>query len=93
MNRLKVLTLNTWMREGPYEQRKLLIRSWIESLNPDLIGFQEVEETQTSELLQGLAYQETWSSGMSIATRWSIEDINHFDLPSFDNRIQSGGRF
>lgn len=91
MKGMKVLTLNTWMREGPYEQRKLLIRSWIESLNPDLIGFQEVDETQTSELLLGLGYQHTWGNGLAVATRWSFDDINHFDLPCFDNRIESGG--
>jgi endonuclease/exonuclease/phosphatase family metal-dependent hydrolase len=91
MKSIKVLTLNTWMREGPYEERRQLIHEWIERLQRDLIGFQEVEETQTPELLDGFGYQHTWHSGLSIASRWEFEDINHFDLPSFDDALTSGG--
>jgi endonuclease/exonuclease/phosphatase family metal-dependent hydrolase len=39
---LKVLTLNLWNDSGPYERRRERIREWIERLDPDVIGFQEV---------------------------------------------------
>ena len=39
---LSVLTQNLWHDMGPWPERANLLRQWIESLNPDLIGFQEV---------------------------------------------------
>lgn len=39
---LKVLTLNIWHDQSPWPDRARLIRQWIERLEPDLIGFQEV---------------------------------------------------
>ena len=67
MSLIKVLTLNTWTREGPYEQRESLIKAWIGKLDPDLIGFQEVEEEQVSELLDGFGYHHTWYAGLSMS--------------------------
>jgi hypothetical protein len=48
---LVVLTLNVWNREGPWPDRLPLIRSWIERLQPDLIGFQEVVVNAGRKLL------------------------------------------
>jgi len=42
MRPLRVMTLNIWNDEGPWEERSHLIRKQIEKLDPDLIGFQEV---------------------------------------------------
>jgi len=39
---LSVLTLNLWHDQGPWPERAARVREWIERLNPDLIGFQEV---------------------------------------------------
>jgi endonuclease/exonuclease/phosphatase family metal-dependent hydrolase len=39
---LKVLSLNIWHDQGPWSERARLIRQWIERLESDLIGFQEV---------------------------------------------------
>ncbi len=39
---LSVLTLNIWNEDGPWKERAPLIRSWIERLDPDVIGLQEV---------------------------------------------------
>ena len=39
---LKVLTLNLWNDQGPYERRRERIREWIARLDPDVVGFQEV---------------------------------------------------
>jgi hypothetical protein len=39
---LKVLSLNVWHDQSPWSERARLIRQWIERLESDLIGFQEV---------------------------------------------------
>lgn len=39
---LRVLTLNIWNRNAPWEERLRVIRAGIESYQPDLIGLQEV---------------------------------------------------
>jgi endonuclease/exonuclease/phosphatase family metal-dependent hydrolase len=39
---LNVLTLNTWQKRGPWQDRWQLIFEGIESLKPHLIGFQEL---------------------------------------------------
>jgi endonuclease/exonuclease/phosphatase family metal-dependent hydrolase len=39
---LKVLTLNIWNRQGPWERRLELIQRGIRELEPDVVGLQEV---------------------------------------------------
>lgn len=64
MQRLKVLSLNIWHREAPWEARRELIRRGVAQLAPDLIGFQEVlsltmangRQNQADELCQGTPY-------------------------------------
>lgn len=90
MSSIKVLTLNTWMREGPYEQRLPLLKSWIAQLEPDLIAFQEVEEDQLDELLGDFGYQHQWYSGLSIAAKWPVTNFQTSDLPSFDHLETAG---
>ncbi len=54
---LSVLTLNLWHDAGPWPARRERIRSWIDRLDPDLIGFQEALRgdglDQVAELLEG----------------------------------------
>lgn len=38
---LRVLTLNLWHDQGPWPARAALIRSWLDRLDPDVVGFQE----------------------------------------------------
>jgi exonuclease III len=75
---LSVLTLNVWNREGPWPERLPLIRSWIERLQPDLIGLQEVvDATHSQELLSDFNFHTEWmgtTSGVAIAARWPIRD-------------------
>jgi endonuclease/exonuclease/phosphatase family metal-dependent hydrolase len=94
---LSVMTLNLWHDNGPYDQRKKLIRAWIDRLNPDLIGFQEAlrapDFDQVSELLAGTDYQidfvrassfwarEGTDFGNAIASRWPIIDRETVQLP------------
>jgi endonuclease/exonuclease/phosphatase family metal-dependent hydrolase len=39
---LRVLTLNIWNDEGPWPERAARIREWLDRLDPDLVGLQEV---------------------------------------------------
>lgn len=39
---LKVVTLNLWHDQGPWPARAERIRDWLDRLDPDLVGFQEV---------------------------------------------------
>src|ERR1700722_12986637 len=82
---LSVLTLNVWNREGPWPDRLPLIRSWINSLQPDLIGFQEaVDANHTQEMLSGFGFHSEWmgtTSGIAIAARWRIHERQELWLP------------
>jgi len=57
---LSVLSLNLWHDAGPYAQRAVRLREWIDRLDPDLIGFQEALRgpalDQVAELLDGRGY-------------------------------------
>ena len=85
---LSVLTLNVWNREGPWPERLPLIRSWIERLQPDLIGLQEVvDATHSQELLSDFNFHTEWmgtTSGVAIAARWPIRDRQELWLPGDD---------
>ena len=64
MARLRVLTLNLWHREAPWEQRREVIRRGLRVLDPDIVGLQEVlelrigesKQNQAEELLRDFAY-------------------------------------
>lgn len=88
MEKLTVLTLNTWNREAEYAKRESLIRSWIEVLNPDLIGFQEVEREQANDILHEMDYEFEWDghgeSGMCIGAKWPINEFTKHDLPGIE---------
>ena len=86
MNRLRVLTLNIWNRQGPWEQRLGLIRAGIARLDPDLVGLQEVIDvggrTQADEIGEGLGYRSAFGAahdlgggvrfGNAALARWPI---------------------
>ena len=94
---LSVLTLNIWNDDGPWTERAKRIRSWIERLDPDLIGLQEVLRgesiDQLEALLEGLGYhtayaraQDFWKHpttgfGNAIAARFPILDSEELRLP------------
>jgi endonuclease/exonuclease/phosphatase family metal-dependent hydrolase len=42
MDRLRLLTINIWNRQGPWDKRLALLRAGVRALDPDLIGVQEV---------------------------------------------------
>ena len=39
---MKILTLNTWQKEGPWQKRWDVIISGLKTLRPDVVGFQEL---------------------------------------------------
>jgi endonuclease/exonuclease/phosphatase family metal-dependent hydrolase len=97
MDRLRVLTLNIWNRQGPWAERLRLIRSGVESLNPDVIGLQEVLHhdqepiDQAQEIAAGLGYHVAFASawhigfglqfGNAILSRFPITHAENFELP------------
>jgi endonuclease/exonuclease/phosphatase family metal-dependent hydrolase len=99
MNRLRVLTLNIWNRQGPWEQRLDLIRAGIQRLDPDLVGLQEVVEaggpSQADDIARGLHTSFTAFGnahdlgggvrfGNAVLSRWPIAASRVFPLPTGD---------
>jgi endonuclease/exonuclease/phosphatase family metal-dependent hydrolase len=94
---LSVLTLNIWHDDGPWSERAKLIREWIDELDPDLIGLQEVlrgeRRDQLEELLAGRDYHlafakviDFWNDpqlafGNGIASRWPHAEREEIRLP------------
>jgi endonuclease/exonuclease/phosphatase family metal-dependent hydrolase len=72
--RLRVLTLNIWNRQGPWERRLPMIRAGIERLAPDLIGLQEVIDangsSQADEIRAGLGLHVAVSGARRPAAGW-----------------------
>jgi endonuclease/exonuclease/phosphatase family metal-dependent hydrolase len=95
MGRLRVLTLNIWNRQSPWEARVELIRSGIRELDPDLIGLQEViahdGKSQADEIVQGLDYHTAFGNahdygagvrfGNAVVSRWPIVRTEVMPLP------------
>lgn len=100
-----ILTLNIWNNEGQWEKRLPLIREWIQLLDPDLVGFQEVLSgsmfDQANVLFAGTDYHLDYASNMKywndsgldignlIASRWPIVDREVTVLPQLD---KTGGQ-
>ncbi len=69
MDRLKLLTINIWNRQGPWDARRELLRRGIEGLGADLVGLQEVlrldgdpaPPSQADELARDLGYTTTFA--------------------------------
>jgi endonuclease/exonuclease/phosphatase family metal-dependent hydrolase len=94
---LKILSLNIWHDQNPWAERARLIRQWIERLEPDLIGFQEVlvgeGVDQARELVGDSGYYTQYGPvmtlpdrthlqfGNAIASRWPIVDSEQVRLP------------
>jgi endonuclease/exonuclease/phosphatase family metal-dependent hydrolase len=90
---LRVLTLNVWNREGPWQQRLTLLQSWFNRLQPELIGLQEVKDLEQLREICGAEYHLAWHgnevSGIAIAARWPIRD--RAELTLVGEGQQAGG--
>jgi len=96
MNRLRVLTLNIWNRQGPWEERLLLIREGIQRLDPDIIGLQEIlaheSASQAIAIAEGLGYETAFGVandfgsgfyfGNAVLSRFPILASRVFPLPN-----------
>ena len=72
MDRLRLLTVNIWNRQGPWERRLPLLRDGIRALAPDLVGLQEVLHLegagpdQAQDIAEGLGYQTVFGRAWAI---------------------------
>jgi len=72
MERLRVLTLNIWNRQGPWEERLAIIRRGLERLEPDVVGLQEVlrheelDEDQARQIGDGLGYRSVYGKAWDL---------------------------
>ncbi|MCC6556177.1 MAG: endonuclease/exonuclease/phosphatase family protein [Polyangiaceae bacterium] len=96
MDRLRVLTLNIWNRQGPWEERLPLIREGIRALEPDVVGLQEVlwyeGTSQAHAIAEGLGYEVAFGVahrlgggvefGNAALSRWPIARTEVFPLPN-----------
>jgi len=82
---VRVVTLNLWGRHGAWEERRSVLARGLRALDPDLVAFQESVVTdgydQVRDLLgpgYRLAHQagrEADGTGLSIASRWPLGDV------------------
>jgi endonuclease/exonuclease/phosphatase family metal-dependent hydrolase len=96
MTRLRILTLNIWNRQSPWEARLALIRAGIKELDPDIIGLQEVIRhdgaSQADEVADGLGYVTAFGKahdygagvhfGNAVLSRWPIQTSDALPLPN-----------
>ena len=83
---ISVLTLNLWHDSGPWPARLARIGEWLDALQPDLIGFQEVLRgesfDQLATILEGRDYH---SDYVHASPFWREEDSDM----SFGNAVAS----
>jgi endonuclease/exonuclease/phosphatase family metal-dependent hydrolase len=95
---LKVLTLNLWHDAGPWPERARRIRAWLDRLDPDLVGFQEVlrgpDVDLAAELLEGRGMHREFAVatprwlgrdaafGNAVAARWPLSERDVWTLPA-----------
>lgn len=93
---LKVLTLNLWNDQGPYERRRERVREWVARLDPDVIGFQEFlkgdgVDTARDQVPDGFHVDfacavpfwldRSLEFGNAVASKWPISDREVLTLP------------
>ncbi|MBW2271861.1 MAG: endonuclease/exonuclease/phosphatase family protein [Deltaproteobacteria bacterium] len=91
---LSVLSLNLWHDAGPYSERVERIREWVDRLDPDLIGLQEVYRGngshQAVEILGDYGYHFDYvragpfrkiEFGNAVASRWPLRERAELKLP------------
>jgi endonuclease/exonuclease/phosphatase family metal-dependent hydrolase len=93
--RLRVLTLNIWHREAPWEQRRELIRRGLLELQPDIIALQEVLElrvgdtlqSQAEELLRGSGYRYVFGAAQTVGPGFQFGNVIAAKVPLHDHEV------
>jgi endonuclease/exonuclease/phosphatase family metal-dependent hydrolase len=98
---LRVLTLNIWQEQGPWERRLELIHQRLAQLKPDVVCLQEVREkegqipNQACTLAEQLGMSWTWEvaqpwgggdEGLAILSRFPIAQQEARELPFTEGR-------
>lgn len=100
---LRVVTINLWQEQGPWERRIQFLIQSLRELTPDAICFQEVRDVaekipnQAKTIADALGYQyayapaEQWGGGdegLAILSRVPIEETEWHELPRWENRCR-----
>jgi endonuclease/exonuclease/phosphatase family metal-dependent hydrolase len=103
MDRLKILSLNIWNRQGPWPERLRAIRHLVAALDPHLVGLQEVMHAdgsgnQAEEIARDLGYHAAFGSawdmgggvhfGNALLSRFAPRDVESIHLPRGGNDEQ-----
>lgn len=98
---IRIVTLNIWQEQGPWEQRLDLIGERLASLEPDLVCLQEVRElgeripNQARTLAARLSFEQTYAGaqewgggeeGLAILSRYPIVEHEAVELPYTSGR-------
>ncbi len=86
MRPLRVLTINIWNRQGPWENRLRLLQKGIAELDPDIIGLQEViHRPNAPEACQASQLADAWSRAggpseihVGFGAAWTYENGDQF---------------
>lgn len=98
MAELRVLTINIWNRQGPWQERNALLSAALEAAQPDIIGMQEVirrgSASQADELTARLGHHVAFGKarpldedadyGNAITSRFPITRSRVVELPCLD---------
>jgi endonuclease/exonuclease/phosphatase family metal-dependent hydrolase len=94
--RARLVTLNLWGEQPPFERRMELILEGLRALEPDLVTLQEVREVpgkvpnMAQTLAEQLGFQVAYAvatpwgggeEGLGILSRWPIAYFSHRELP------------
>lgn len=77
---MKVLTLNTWQKNGPWKKRWEVLLEELDSLNPDIVAFQEFYDLEWREgvakraAFPYTASEDPASSGLVLFSRLPIQE-------------------
>jgi endonuclease/exonuclease/phosphatase family metal-dependent hydrolase len=96
-DRLRVVTMNIWNRQGPWDRRLPLLRSGLAALEPDVVGLQEVlrlegSGDQAEEVASALGHHVAYGAAMrimdgplvfgnAVLSRWPIVESQVIPLP------------
>jgi endonuclease/exonuclease/phosphatase family metal-dependent hydrolase len=91
---LRVLTLNLWGENGPWEQRLALVAEKLDSVLPDVVALQEVREVpgRVHNQAEVLARHRGWQHVFSPSTEWGggtegLAVLSRFPIGANDSRV------